>query len=112
MGKPLPSPPYTQKTRIANATNHSWSFGLNGIPWIVSAEIFPGALRNLTGTYTSLCQWLTQFAITKSLPYIFTAMSYGTWFFFASIMLIAAVWAFVFMPETKGKTLDEMDVIL
>jgi MFS family permease len=34
-----------------------WSFGLNGIPWIVSAEIFPGALRNLTGTWAALCQW-------------------------------------------------------
>lgn len=35
----------------------SWSFGLNGIPWIVSAEIFPGALRNITGTYAALVQW-------------------------------------------------------
>ncbi|KAF9894158.1 hypothetical protein FE257_009131 [Aspergillus nanangensis] len=34
-----------------------WSFGLNGIPWIVSAEIFPGALRNLSGTWAALCQW-------------------------------------------------------
>ncbi|THC88002.1 hypothetical protein EYZ11_012554 [Aspergillus tanneri] len=34
-----------------------WSFGLNGIPWIVSAEIFPGALRNLTGTWAALVQW-------------------------------------------------------
>ena len=36
----------------------SWSFGLNGIPWIVSAEIFPGALRNLTGTWAAMIQWL------------------------------------------------------
>jgi uncharacterized membrane protein len=35
----------------------SWSFGLNGIPWIVSAEIFPGALRNMSGTWAALCQW-------------------------------------------------------
>ncbi|KAF7563589.1 hypothetical protein G7046_g533 [Stylonectria norvegica] len=88
-----------------------WSFGLNGIPWIVSAEIFPGALRNLTGTYAALIQWLTQFAITKALPYIFKSFGYGTWYFFASWMLIASVWAFVFLPETKGKTLDEFDVI-
>ncbi|QUC23450.1 uncharacterized protein UV8b_07691 [Ustilaginoidea virens] len=89
-----------------------WSFGLNGIPWIVSAEIFPGALRNLTGTYAALIQWLTQFAITKALPYIFKSFGYGTWFFFASWMIIAAVWSFVFLPETKGRTLDEMDEIL
>ena len=34
-----------------------WSFGLNGIPWIVAAEIFPGALRNLSGTLAALVQW-------------------------------------------------------
>ncbi|KAI1026009.1 hypothetical protein LB505_004540 [Fusarium chuoi] len=88
-----------------------WSFGLNGIPWIVSAEIFPGALRTLTGTYAACVQWLTQFAITKALPYIFKSFGYGTWFFFACWMITATVWAFFFLPETKGKTLDEMDVM-
>ncbi|KAK7414330.1 hypothetical protein QQX98_006772 [Neonectria punicea] len=88
-----------------------WSFGLNGIPWIVSAEIFPGALRTLTGTFSADCQWLTQFAITKALPYIFKSFGYGTWYFFACWMIIASVWAFVFLPETKGKTLEEMDVM-
>ena len=34
-----------------------WSFGLNGVPWIVSGEIFPGALRNLSGTWAALVQW-------------------------------------------------------
>lgn len=88
-----------------------WSFGLNGIPWIVSAEIFPGALRNMSGTWAALCQWATQFAITKALPYIFTSFGFGTWFFFACWMLLATAWAFFFLPETKGLTLDQMDVI-
>jgi hypothetical protein len=90
----------------------SWSFGLNGIPWIVSAEIFPGAIRNFSGTFTALVQWLTQFVITKSLPYIFTAFGYGTWYFFASVLLIASIWAFFLLPETKGVTTDQMDYLL
>ncbi|KAL6863438.1 hypothetical protein ACO1O0_003692 [Amphichorda felina] len=89
-----------------------WSFGLNGIPWIVSAEIFPGAVRNLTGTWAAMVQWLIQFVVTKALPYIFTSFGFGTWFFFAIWMLIATIWAFFFLPETKGKTLDEFDTIL
>lgn len=90
----------------------SWSFGLNGIPWIVSAEIFPGALRNFSGTFAALIQWAIQFAITKALPYIFTSFGYGTWFFFASWMLMASTWSFFFLPETKGLTIAQMDVIL
>lgn len=88
-----------------------WSFGLNGIPWIVSAEIFPGALRTITGTWTACCNWLTQFIITKSLPYIFTSMGYGTWFFFGTWLLIAVAWAFFFLPETKGVSIDQMDLL-
>ncbi|KAK1763019.1 quinate permease [Phialemonium atrogriseum] len=88
-----------------------WSFGLNGIPWIVSAEIFPGALRNMTGTLAALYQWLFQFVITKALPYIFASFGYGTWFFFACWMLLATIWAFFLLPETKGLTLDQIDVI-
>lgn len=88
-----------------------WSFGLNGIPWIVSAEIFPGSLRVLTGTYAALCQWLVQFVMTKALPYIFSSFGYGTWFFFAAWMLVATVWTYFFMPETKGLTIDQMDAI-
>lgn len=90
----------------------SWSFGLNGIPWIVSAEIFPGALRNFSGTFAALIQWAIQFAITKALPYIFTSFGYGTWFFFASWMLVASAWSFFFLPETKGLTTAQMHVIL
>ncbi|KKY23020.1 putative quinate permease [Phaeomoniella chlamydospora] len=88
-----------------------WSFGLNGVPWIVSAEIFPGALRNLTGTFAAMVQWLVQFVMTKALPYIFSSFGYGTWFFFAAWMLIAVVWAYFFLPETKGLTIDQMDVL-
>jgi len=55
---------------------------------------------------------LTQFVITKALPYIFTSFGYGTWFFFATWMLLATIWSFFFLPETKGLTLDQIDVVL
>lgn len=53
-----------------------------------------------------------QFVITKTLPYIFSSLGYGTWFFFACWMLIATLWAFFFLPETKGLTIDQMDKLL
>lgn len=89
-----------------------WSFGLNGIPWIVSAEIFPGALRNFSGTYAALVQWATQFPMSKCLPYMFNSFGYGTWFFFAGFMVVATVWSYFLLPETKGLTIDQMDMIL
>lgn len=35
-----------------------WSFGGNGLPWIVSAEIFPVRLRSLAGSWAGVNQWL------------------------------------------------------
>lgn len=35
----------------------------------------------------------------------------GTYFFFASLMIIFGAWAYFFIPETKGKTLEDMDQI-
>ena len=49
--------------------------------------------------------------MTKALPYIFTSFGYGTWFFFAASMLIATLWTFFFLPETKGLTIDQMDTL-
>lgn len=34
---------------------------------------------------------------------------YGTYVFFAIMCILAAIWAFFLVPETKGKTLEEMD---
>lgn len=64
------------------------------------------------GQYANSGSRLIQFVITKALPYIFDSFAYGTWFFFACWMLIACVWAFFFLPETKGRTLEEFDTIL
>ncbi|KIR39152.1 MFS quinate transporter QutD [Cryptococcus deuterogattii 99/473] len=88
-----------------------WSFGANGLPWIVTSEIYPLGLRGLCGAYAAMCQWLWQFVITKSTPEIFLAMGWGTWIFFAACLMLSAVWAFFFLPETKGLRLDEMDAL-
>lgn len=37
---------------------------------------------------------------------------FGTYVFFACMCLLAVVWAYLLVPETKGKTLEEMDQIL
>ncbi|QRV85056.1 Sugar (and other) transporter [Ceratobasidium sp. AG-Ba] len=39
------------------------------------------------------------------------ALGYGTYFFFASLMIVFGAWAYFFIPETKGKTLEDMDEI-
>ncbi|KAF2230988.1 general substrate transporter [Viridothelium virens] len=89
-----------------------WTAGANGMPWIISAEIFPSSLRSISGPWASMCVWLWTYVVTKSLPYMFTSMAgYGVYIFFASCLVCASIYAFFFLPETKGLRMDQMDEI-
>ncbi|RDL33016.1 Uncharacterized protein BP5553_08455 [Venustampulla echinocandica] len=87
----------------------AWSFGANGLPWIISAEIFPSSLRSISGPFAGMSVWLWTFIVTKALPEMFTAMGYGVYIFFATCLLAASVYAFFFIHETKGLRVDQMD---
>ncbi|KAK2778765.1 hypothetical protein FQN52_002680 [Onygenales sp. PD_12] len=87
----------------------TWSFGANGLPWIISAEIFPSSLRSVSGPFAGMSVWLWTFVVTKALPSMYTSMEYGVYIFFATALIAASVYAFFFIHETKGLRVDQMD---
>ncbi|KAF9890485.1 hypothetical protein FE257_005890 [Aspergillus nanangensis] len=82
-----------------------------GITWVICSEVFPIDIRMLCVAITTADQWLWSFIISRTTPYMITSMGYGTYFFFASLMVCMGFWAWWFIPETKGKTLEEMEVL-
>lgn len=38
-----------------------------------------------------------------------TSLGYGTYMFFGALMVIMGFWALFFIPETKGRSLEDMD---
>jgi hypothetical protein len=54
-------------------------------------------------------QWLFQFVIARSTPYMISNIGYGTYLFFGSCTICMTVWAYFCVPETKGRTLESMD---
>ncbi|KAK4556907.1 hypothetical protein LTR86_005888 [Recurvomyces mirabilis] len=87
----------------------TWSFGANGLPWIISSEIFPATLRSISGPFAGMSVWLWTFVVTKSLPEMYTSMGYGVYIFFASMLVCASIYAFFYIHETKGLRIDQMD---
>lgn len=82
-----------------------------GITWTYAAEIFPLDIRMLCVSLTTADTWLGSFIIARTTPFMITGLSYGTYFVFAAILMCMGIWAFVFVPETKGITLEEMDAL-
>ncbi|KAI1843471.1 hypothetical protein JX266_010297 [Neoarthrinium moseri] len=82
-----------------------------GITWTYASEIFPLDIRMLCVSLTTADTWLGSFIIARSTPYMISDLGYGAYFFFASILVGMGIWSFFFVPETKGVTLEEMDLL-
>lgn len=87
----------------------TWSFGANGLPWIISAEIFPSSLRSISGPFAGMSVWLWTYVVTRALPSMYSSMEYGVYIFFASCLVCASIYAYFFIHETKGLRMDQMD---
>ncbi|KAF5361617.1 hypothetical protein D9758_007358 [Tetrapyrgos nigripes] len=82
-----------------------------GITWTYASEIFPLDIRMLCVALTTAMTWLGSFIIARSTPYMISDFGYGAYFFFGTVLVCMGLWSFFFVPETKGKTLEEMDAL-
>lgn len=89
------------------------AFGLSWgpVPWSMPAEIFPGRLR-AKGVAASTCSnWLFNWVVGASTPVMLRQIGFGTYVFFAAMCIAAGIWVCLCVPETKGRTLEDMDQV-
>lgn len=85
-------------------------FGLLTIPWTMTAELFPTAIRGIAHSISySVANVLMFFAIKSYRPMLFAlGGTHNVQFFFAAVSLSGVVFTF-FMPETHGKKLKDIE---
>lgn len=88
-----------------------YAFSWNGIPWIFASEILPTHVRGFGMMCAGCMQWLGQFIIVYSLPYMINGIQYGMFLFFGACAVVAFVFAWLFVPETKGVALEDMELL-
>lgn len=86
-------------------------FGVSYSPlgWALPPEVFPTATRSKGVALAVAVNWISNFIVGIATPPMIDSIHYGTYIFFAVFCLLAGVWAVTFVPETMGKTLEEMD---
>ncbi|KAJ0414078.1 general substrate transporter [Aspergillus carlsbadensis] len=89
--------------------NFSYSFAPIG--WVLPSEIFNLSIRSKAISITTSATWMCNFIIGLVTPDMLESITWGTYIFFAAFCLLALAFTFFFIPETRGKTLEDMDLI-
>ena len=88
----------------------SFAFSFGPIVWVIISEIFPTQIRGLAVSLGSFSLMLTGFVITLTNPILIkTVMPSGTFLIYAVLVLPAIWFIWKFIPETKGKSLEEIE---
>jgi len=78
--------------------------------WTLVAEIFPNRIRGTAMTVPVLTQWVANAMVVLLFPYAFNRLGKDVTFgILAATSLLQAVFTWFFVPETKGKSLEEIE---
>ena len=88
----------------------SFAFSYGPIVWVIISEIFPTRIRGLAVSIGSFSLMVTGFFITLTNPVLIkTILPSGTFFLYAGLTIPAIWFIWRFVPETKGKTLEQIE---
>lgn len=96
----------------------SFSISWGPIVWVLLAEIFPNKIRSLALAISVFIQWIANFVVTQVFPILVENQWLKTHFkgafpfyLFSIICLFSLIFVWKKVPETKNKTLEEMDTL-
>ncbi|KAE8333612.1 general substrate transporter [Aspergillus sergii] len=86
-------------------------FGVSYSPlgWALPSEVFSTTSRSKGVALSTCVIWLSDFIIGLITPSMLADIEYRTYIFFAVMCFVAGVWAILLVPETSGKSLEEID---
>ncbi|KAJ5477170.1 general substrate transporter [Penicillium diatomitis] len=81
------------------------------ISWVYPAEIFPVDIRNQGNSITTFTNWSINLVFAQFSPTALTNIGFRYFYVFFVFNIIAMLCYYFFFPETKGRTLEEMDLL-
>ncbi len=83
---------------------------LGPLAWLMLAEIFPLKIRSLAMGVCVFVLWMTNAGVAFGFPPVVASLGIApTFFIFASLGVLSWIFIVRYVPETRGKTLEEFE---
>ena len=87
-----------------------YAMSLGPITWVLLSEIFPNRVRGVAMAVCTASLWIASFLLTYTFPFLNTALGTGgTFMLYAVICFFGFLFVLKRIPETKGKSLEELE---
>jgi sugar porter (SP) family MFS transporter len=88
----------------------SFAIGLGPVFWLLISELYPQRIRGTAMSVATIANWAANFVVTISFLTLLNAITNaGTFFLFAFLTVVAVIYFAVRVPETKGRTLQQIE---
>ncbi|XP_058774510.1 inositol transporter 1-like [Vicia villosa] len=89
-----------------------FSPGMGPVPWTVNSEVYPQEYRGMCGGMSATVNWVSNLIVAQSFLSIAEAAGTGPTFLLLAVIAVAAfLFVVFFVPETKGLTFDEVELL-
>ncbi|MGB3607565.1 MAG: sugar porter family MFS transporter [Psychroserpens sp.] len=95
----------------------SFALSMGPVVWVILSEMFPNKIRSVAMSIAVSAQWAANYVVSQSFPIVMDSdlNNQPTWngslpyFIFIAFILIIVFVTYKYIPETKGKTLEEIE---
>lgn len=87
-----------------------YAMSLGPVTWVLLSEIFPNKVRAVAVATGTFALWVASCILTYTFPFLNTFLgTSGTFWIYAAICTLGFVFFWMRLPETKGKSLEELE---
>ncbi|MCM3268528.1 sugar porter family MFS transporter [Paenibacillus elgii] len=90
----------------------AFAISLGPVVWVLLSEIFPNRIRGRATAIASMSLWAADYIVSQSFPPMLnTAGPAMTFWIFGALSLVTFLFTWRVVPETKGKSLEEIEAV-